>query len=106
MDPLSLVVSPPLPSFTKVDHIIMYVLMFITLSLYLLLSVIGMDFDDNIADIIFTSGQGVGDTSCTSIDILVDSNAEPEESFTIILQENPLVQVVQPNVSTVFIGET
>lgn len=51
------------------------------------------------------SGQGVGDASCTNITILVDSLTEAEESFTIALLENSLVEVVQPNVSTVFIGE-
>ena len=51
------------------------------------------------------SGQGVGDVSCTNIAILVDSMSEPEESFTIALLENSLVEVVQPNVSTVLIGE-
>lgn len=65
----------------------------------------GLDFNDEIADISFMSGQGVGDTSCTSINIIVDSDPEDEESFTIVLQENLLVEVVQPNVSTVFIGE-
>ena len=65
----------------------------------------GLDYDDNIADISFMSGQGVGDASCTNITILVDSLTEAEESFTIALLENSLVEVVQPNVSTVFIGE-
>lgn len=65
----------------------------------------GLDYDDNIADISFISGQGVGDASCTNIAILVDSMSELEESFTIALLENSLVEVVQPNVSTVFIGE-
>ena len=65
----------------------------------------GMDFDNNIADISFISGEGFGDISCTNINILVDANSEDEESFTIILLENSLVEVVQPNVSTVLIGE-
>ena len=75
-------------------------------TMYLPLPAVGLDFDDNIADISFMSGQGIGDTSCTNVDILVDSISEDEESFTIILQENALVEVVQPNVSTVFIGES
>ena len=65
----------------------------------------GMDFDDNIADISFISGEGIGDISCTNINILVDANSEDEESFTVILLENSLVEVAQPNVSTIFIGE-
>lgn len=72
--------------------------------MYILLCT-GLDYDDNIADISFMSGQGIGDASCTNIAILVDSISEPEESFTIALLENSLVEVVQPNVSTVFIGK-